>query len=39
MYIHPGLTAVMKLLMKSNELTSPASKPKKEKKTASEKKS
>jgi hypothetical protein len=39
MYIHPGLTAVMKLLMKSNELNSPASKPKKEKKTASEKKS
>lgn len=39
MYIHPGLTAVMKLLMKSNELNSPASKPKREKKTVSEKKS
>ena len=37
MYIHPGLTAVMKLLMKSNEPKDPASQPKKEKKTASEK--
>jgi hypothetical protein len=36
MYIHPGLTAVMKMLMKSSESKSPASKPKKEKQPISE---
>jgi hypothetical protein len=30
MYIHPGLTAVMKMLMKSNELKNPASEPENE---------